>query len=69
MAFGASADPDIMYYNQAIKDPDHEQFQRSILREIQDHKMNQHWEVIPKQDMPQIPSRWRWCGTCIGKDE
>ena len=35
-----------------MKEPDHEQFRGSILKEIQDHEMNQHWEVIPKQDMP-----------------
>ena len=35
-----------------MREPDHEQFQRSVLKEIQDHKTNQHWEVIPKQDMP-----------------
>ena len=26
IAFAASADPDIMYYHQAMKEPDHEQF-------------------------------------------
>ena len=54
IAIATSADPDIMYYHQAMKEPDHEQFQRSVLKEIQDHEMNQHWEVIPKQDMPPI---------------
>ena len=52
IAFAASVGPDIMYYHQAMKEPDHEQFRRSILKEIQDHETNQHWEVIPKQDMP-----------------
>ena len=51
IAFATSVDPNIMYYHQAMKEPDHEQFQRSVLKEIQDHEMNQHWEVIPKQDM------------------
>ena len=35
-----------------MKETDHEQFRRSVLKEIQDHETNQHWEVIPKQDMP-----------------
>ena len=52
IAFAASADPNIMYYHRAMREPDHEQFRRSILKEIQDHEMNQHWEVIPKQNMP-----------------
>ena len=52
IAFAASADPDIMYYHQAMNEPDHEQFRQSVQKEIQDHEMNQHWEVISKQDIP-----------------
>ena len=52
ITFVASADPDIMYYHQAMNEHDHEQFRRSVQKEIQDHKMNQHWEIISKQDMP-----------------
>ena len=52
IAFATSVDHNIMYYHQAMKEPDHEQFQRSVLKKIQDHETNQHWEVIPKQDMP-----------------
>ena len=44
IAFAASADPDIMYYHQAMNEPDHEQFKRSVLKEIRDHETNQHWE-------------------------
>ena len=51
IAFAASADPDIMYYHQAMNKPDHEHFRRSIQMETQDHEMNWHWEVISKQDM------------------
>ena len=35
-----------------MNEPDHEQFRQSVQKEIQDHEMNQHWEIIPKQDMP-----------------
>ena len=52
IAFATSADPDIMYYHQAMKEPDHEQFRRSVLKEIRDHETNQHWKVIPKQSIP-----------------
>ena len=41
-----------MYYHQAMKESDHEQFKRSVLKEIRDHETNQHWEVIPKQNIP-----------------
>ena len=50
--FVASADPHIMYYHQGMNEPDHEQFRQSVQKEIQDHEMNQHWEIISKQDMP-----------------
>ena len=52
ITFVASSDPDIMYYHQAMNEHDHEQFRRSVQKEIKDHKMNQHWEIISKQDMP-----------------
>ena len=52
IAFAASADPDIMYYHQAMKEPDHEQFKRSVLKEICNHETNQHLEVIPNQNIP-----------------
>ena len=41
-----------MYYHQAMKDPDHEQFKRSIQKEIRDRETDKHWEVIPKQNIP-----------------
>ena len=52
IAFAASVDPDIMYYHQAMKEPDHEQFRRSVLKEIHNHETNQHLEVIPAQNIP-----------------
>ena len=54
ITFAASADPNIMYYPQAMNEPDHEQFRQSVQKEIEDHEMNRHWEVISKQDM--LPS-------------
>ena len=38
MASVASPDPDIMFYHQSMNEPDHEQFRRSVQKEIQDHK-------------------------------
>ena len=35
VAFAASACHDIIYYHQAMKEPDHEQFQQSVQKEIQ----------------------------------
>ena len=51
ITFAASTDPDIMYYHHVMNEPDHEQFRQSVQKEIQDHETNQHWEIIPKQDM------------------
>ena len=52
IAFAPSAAPDIMYYHQAMKEPDDELFKRSVLKEIRDHETNHLWEVIPKQKLP-----------------
>ena len=69
IAFAASADPDIMYYYQVMKEPDHEQFKRSVLTEIHNHKTNQHWKSYPNKTYHQTPSSWIWYGPCTGKDE
>ena len=68
IAFATSADPNTMYYHQAMKEPDHEQFKRSILKEIHDHETSQHWEVIPKQNIPPN-TNWIWYGPFTGKDK
>ena len=52
IGFKASTDPDTMYYHQAMKAPDKEQFISAIVKEINDHITNNHWQLVPKSEVP-----------------
>jgi hypothetical protein len=62
IAFVASNDPDVMYYDQAMKQPDAEQFTQACNDEIAAHQDNGHWEIVPRTALPDgtkvVPSVW-----------
>ena len=62
LAFAASSDPDTLYYNQAMKQPDKEQFIEAMEKEITDHTTRRHWTIIPRSEVPRdakiLPSVW-----------
>ena len=62
IAFMASNDPDVMYYDQAMKQPDAGKFAQACNEEIAAHHDNAHWEVVPRSGLPAntkvVPSVW-----------
>jgi hypothetical protein len=62
VAFVASTNPDIMYYDEAMRQPDKEQFQKAMMLEVQTHTDNGHWKIISRDDVPRgepvLPSVW-----------
>jgi hypothetical protein len=62
LAYAASADPDIMYYHQAIKEPDGPQFVKAMVEEVTDHLLKGHFEVCERSEVPEgvpvLPSVW-----------
>jgi hypothetical protein len=58
----ASTNPDIMYYDQALKEPDSKQFEEAMLKEVQDHTENEHWVITNRKDVPEgtavLPAVW-----------
>ena len=62
MAFHAEMMGDIMHLHQALKQPDALQFIKAVIREINGHIKNDHWRIIPRQDVPEghkvTPSVW-----------
>ena len=62
IAFKASGDPDTMYYQQAISQPDRLEFIKAIVKEVNDHTENGHWKLIPTSEVPKgtkvIDSVW-----------
>jgi hypothetical protein len=49
----AKADEDTMYWDQAMKQPDSKNFLQAAFDEIKTHEENQHWEVVPIEDLPE----------------
>jgi hypothetical protein len=62
IAFAASSNPDTMYLHEALRAPDRSEFIKAMQQEVKDHKDRQHWEMIPKSQVPQgtiiLPAVW-----------
>eukprot|EP00590_Aulacoseira_subarctica_P001421 CAMPEP_0172414700 /NCGR_PEP_ID=MMETSP1064-20121228/1332_1 /TAXON_ID=202472 /ORGANISM="Aulacoseira subarctica , Strain CCAP 1002/5" /LENGTH=1323 /DNA_ID=CAMNT_0013151491 /DNA_START=262 /DNA_END=4233 /DNA_ORIENTATION=+ len=58
----ASTDPDIMYYHEAIAQPDRKQWEIAVQKEIADHEKGKHWELVLLKDVPSgtkiLPAVW-----------
>ncbi len=52
ISFSASADPDTLYYHQAMKAPDPVEFLKAMTKEFNDRCERGHWEVIPISKVP-----------------
>ena len=61
-AYAASADPDTMYYHEAMREPDRKQFIKAMQKEVESHTSNGVWELVLKSSVPKgieiLPSVW-----------
>ena len=53
IAYLAKSDPDTMYFDQAIRQPDRKEFINSIVREVNSHCDKKHWQLIPREQVPE----------------
>ena len=62
VAYAASKDPDTMYYHEAMKEPDRDQFRQAMVNEVEAHTKNGVWVLLKKSEVPIgqkiIPSVW-----------
>ena len=62
IAFAATSNPDVMYLHEALRAPDRKQFIAAMQKEVSDHEKNGHWEVVPREDVPEgtkvLPAVW-----------
>jgi hypothetical protein len=62
VAFLAHANKDTMYFHQAMKAPDRDEFIKAVVKEVNDHIENKHWELVPRESVPRgvdvLPSVW-----------
>jgi hypothetical protein len=50
--YKATADPDIMYHHQAMNEPDHHEFIKAEIKEVQDLVSRGVYVLVPKCDVP-----------------
>jgi hypothetical protein len=62
IVFHAEMMGDIIYYHQALQQPDAQQFANAIVKEVDCHVENKHWQLIKRGDVPEdaqiVPSVW-----------
>jgi hypothetical protein len=62
LAYSASADPDTMYYHEAMREPDSAEFIKAMAKEVQSHTENEVWELVPRSSVPPgtkiLPAVW-----------
>jgi hypothetical protein len=52
MSLLSKTDGDTMYWDQAIRQHDSEQFIKAAMDEIMSHQQNKHWEVVERSQVP-----------------
>jgi hypothetical protein len=62
VAYKATNDPDTLYYDEAMKEPDAPQFKASMVKEVHDHTNRKHWVLINRTAVPRgetiLPAVW-----------
>ena len=62
IAFHAEMCGDIMYYHQAMRQDDADEFKKAVEKEVNGHVENGHWKLIKRSEIPEghetIPSVW-----------
>jgi hypothetical protein len=46
------SDPDTMYFHEAIRQPDREEFIKAMIKEINDHIKRKHWILVRREQVP-----------------
>ena len=62
LMYKATTNPDIMYLDEAMMQPDRHEFVKAMLKEVRDHERRGHWKIIPKWMVPPgariLPAVW-----------
>jgi hypothetical protein len=62
LAFAASADPDTMYYHEAMAQPDRKQFVEAMQQEVSMQTENGNWTIVNRSNVPSkasiLPAVW-----------
>ncbi len=62
VAYGASSDPDIMYFHEILSAPDKHEFLKAMVKEIEGHNKNNNWIVVDRSKLATnvkvLPAVW-----------
>ena len=62
MAMAATADPDTLYWHEAMKEPDSEKFKEAMQKEIDDHLQAGNMKLVSRSSIPEgvktLPAVW-----------
>ena len=62
-AFKATADPDTLYYHQAMREPDADHFRDAAIKEWTDQSKNKNFSIMLKSEVPKdksiLPAVWQ----------
>jgi Reverse transcriptase (RNA-dependent DNA polymerase) len=62
LALATSSDPDVMYLQQALKEPDRVEFIKAMEKEVRSHTENSNWKIIKRGSVPKehtvLPAVW-----------
>lgn len=67
LAYKATSDPDPHYYHQAMKEQDKEEFENSMMREVEDQYNNGNFLIVHKSKVPD-DLYYPPFGKCGGRD-
>ena len=63
LAYKATSDPDTLYYHQAMKEQDKEEFESSMMKEVEDQYNNGNFSKVHKSEVPDdqivLPAVWQ----------
>jgi hypothetical protein len=63
LAYKASTDPDTMYYHQATKEPDKEQFLAAIHKECEAYFKDGNYKLVKRSKLRVNSTNFRICGS------
>jgi hypothetical protein len=62
IVFVSHANKDTMYFHEAMQAPDADEFIKAVVKEVNDHIERKHWELIPREQVPEgekiLPAVW-----------
>jgi hypothetical protein len=62
LVYASSADPDVMYLNEAMAAPHKKEFVRAMMKELKSHTDKENWLVMDRKDVPSghkvLPAVW-----------